>query len=227
MEKQLSTLRDEFTRCTRRSERQHLVLSDLLTFSHSLPVRDLSHIAVVWCLDRTHSGRISMADLLALGEALLTRSRQFQSFEREAQLQAVCTMKLWRDVSSNPDAFVTWITNLVLECSSERKTFQRHGHEVFVSLDTVQTLHSALRLQQQHGLGLQEFVDLLHRAGEERGLMDLQDESQDDWLPLATIQDFASGLYAGAARLMSDVLGGTELSALAAEPSPAASLVRP
>lgn len=88
MEKQLSTLRDEFTRCTRRSERQHLVLSDLLTFSHSLPVRDLSHIAVVWCLDRTHSGRISMADLLALGEALLTRSRQFQSFEREAQLQA-------------------------------------------------------------------------------------------------------------------------------------------
>lgn len=35
-------------------------------------------------------------------------------------------------------------------------------------LRATQTLHSALRLQQQHGLGLQEFVDLLQRAGEVR-----------------------------------------------------------
>lgn len=47
-------------------------------------------------------------------------------------------------------------------------------------------------------------------------------------VPLAAIQDFASGLYAGAARLMSDVLGGGDLSALAVEPSavaPAAAAV--
>lgn len=98
MEKQLSTLRDEFQRCTRRSGRRHLVLSDLLSFSHSLPLRDLSHIAVVWCLDRSRSGRISLDDLLVLAETLLARSRQFQSFEREAQLQAsnCCCRDLWR-----------------------------------------------------------------------------------------------------------------------------------
>lgn len=88
MEKQLAALRDEFQRHTRRSGRRHLVLSDLLAFSHSLPLRDLSHIAVVWCLDRSRSGRISLDDVLALGEELLARSRRFQAFEREAQLQA-------------------------------------------------------------------------------------------------------------------------------------------
>lgn len=40
------------------------------------------------CLCRTHSGRISSDDLLALLELCRSRAREYQFFELEAQLQA-------------------------------------------------------------------------------------------------------------------------------------------
>lgn len=52
--------------------------------------------------------------------------------------------------------------------------------------------------------------------------MDLQDEAQDDWVPLCCLQQFAASLHAGAARLMADVLGGSDAATLAPEPAAAA-----
>ena len=37
-------------------------------------------------------------------------------------------------------------------------------------------------------MGFQEFLDLLQRAGEESGLMDLHSEELDDWVPTAVVR---------------------------------------
>eukprot|EP00887_Chlorella_sp_A99_P007565 scaffold28.g7565.t1 len=214
MDKQRRALRDEFERATRRAGRKHLCLADLLTFPHALPVKELTHLGVL-----SHSGRISLDDLCSLAELLRQRSRLHQSYEREAQLQAWCTLQLWAGVAAAPQAFVDWIAALALECGGERRQFRRFSRMRYVPLDTVQMLHRALRVQQQHGMDLQQFVDLLQRAGEEQQLLDLQDEEQDDWVPLDTVREFAGALHAGAARLMADVLGGgtpADLASLAA-----------
>ena len=37
-------------------------------------------------------------------------------------------------------------------------------------------------------MGFQEFLDLLQRSGEEAGLMDLQKEEFDDWVPASVVR---------------------------------------
>lgn len=50
---------------------------------------------------RTHSGRISVDDLLALLELCRSRAREYQCFELEAQLQGYCTLQMWRAMSGH------------------------------------------------------------------------------------------------------------------------------
>ena len=150
VEKQKRALAVEFERVTRRTGRAYLELRSLLTFSHSLPLKELTHLGVLYVLDRwdgglrrgerlatvppgpdprtgmlhphtvhglgspplhvhrSHSGKITLEDLEDLAEVCLHRSKAYQSYEREAQLQAYCTMALWRGVGASPQAFVDW-----------------------------------------------------------------------------------------------------------------------
>ena len=68
------------------------------------------------------------------------------------------------------------VCNLVLESSSERKEFRRHGRQQYVGRDAVDALHQLLRVQQTQSLDLQAFFDLLQRCGEEKGLLELSNE---------------------------------------------------
>jgi hypothetical protein len=68
------------------------------------------------------------------------------------------------------------ICNLVLESSSKRRGFSRHGRQRYVGRDAVAALHSLLRVAETQSLDFQAFFDLLQRCGEERRLLELSDE---------------------------------------------------
>jgi hypothetical protein len=87
----------------------------------------------------------------------------------------------------------------------QRRRFWKHGNGEYLNVDSLAALHQLLRVQELHGSDFQAFVDLLQRVGEERQLMDLNDEQQDDWVPLAVVRDFVSSTYHGMASLMRDI----------------------
>jgi hypothetical protein len=97
------------------------------------------------------------------------------------------------------------ICALLMENSHERRRFWRYGTQQYLHVDTIEALHHVLRVQDTLGVDFQGFFDLLQRVGEERRLMDLSDEEQDDWVPLGVVKDFAHASYRGAHRLMADI----------------------
>ena len=63
-------------------------------------------------------------------------------------------------------------------------------------------------------MGFQEFLDLLQRAGEERGALAPDSEELDDWVPLATVRDFSRALGAGMLKTMDATFPNQELADL-------------
>jgi hypothetical protein len=56
--------------------------------------------------------------------------------------------------------------------------------------------------QETQGVGFQEFLDLLQRAGEEAGLMALGAPELDDWVPAAAVRDCVGALCRGMLAVM-------------------------
>lgn len=79
------------------------------------------------------------------------------------------------------------ICALVLESSPERRGFSRHGRQQYVGHDAVGALHRLLRVQATQSLDFQAFLDLLQRCGEERRLLELNDEVG-DWRSGRSVQ---------------------------------------
>lgn len=65
-------------------------------------------------------------------------------------------------------------------------------------------------MQTHQETSLQSFVDLLQRAGEERGLLDPEDERLDDWIPLDSVRRLGLSLWEGLAGLMADTCPAEE-----------------
>ncbi|KAI3426302.1 hypothetical protein D9Q98_008675 [Chlorella vulgaris] len=196
--------------------RTYLTLADLLQLLRrnvTLPV-DLTHLGTLWMLDRSHTGRITMDDLTALLDVCRLRSREYQSFELEAMLHGYFTLQMWRAMSapSGLQAFSTWICNLVLESSSKRRGFIRHGRQQYVGRDAVGALHQLLRVEQTQSLDFQAFFDLLQRCGEEKQLLELSNENQDEWVPLEVVRDLVEDLFAGSVKLLGDICPAEELN---------------
>ena len=71
--------------------------------------------------------------------------------------------------------------------------------------------HACLPLQETQGLDFQSFLDLLQRVGEEQGLLDLDDEILDDWLPMPVIRDLLGNMNSGAMKVMADIVPVSEV----------------
>ena len=214
-------IEEEFRRVLKKnSAKHHLTLQHVLTFratGFSLPV-DISHLGVLWVLDRNHDGKITLDELYGLLDFCRQEGMKFPTYEQENNLRALCTIKLWEDVGSSPegkDAFVHWISNLLIENSSERRRFWRYGSHQYIHVFTLEILHKVLKLQEVLGIGFQAFVDVLQRVAEEQKLMDLCDEEQDDWVPLSVVREFTSSTYLGAVKLMADISSPVDKDTLA------------
>ena len=68
--------------------------------------------------------------------------------------------------------------------------------------NAVSVLYEVLAVHQTSGHDFQAFFDLLQRAGEEKGLMDVEDEALDDFCPVPVAQQFALAATRGLATAM-------------------------
>jgi hypothetical protein len=171
------------------------------------------------------------------------RSRCYRSFEYSAQLQGFCSLQLWQAMAApnGRDAYVNWyvihhlkhnqsfqteltsvnyrltsprrVCALLIENSGERRRFWRYGTQQYLHVDTLEALYHLLRVHDTLGVDFQGFFDMLQRVGEERRLMDLKDEEQDDWVPMGVVRDFVAGTAKGAQRLMGDICPAEDLPA--------------
>ena len=84
---------------------------------------------------------------------------------------------------------------------------------MFISTDTVITLHKILTIQELYGINCQALIDLMQRVGEELGMMGLDDEELDDVIPANVIHIFAENFVTGFLSMM-DQLGFDKYLAL-------------
>uniref|UniRef100_A0A7S3JL36 Uncharacterized protein n=1 Tax=Euplotes harpa TaxID=151035 RepID=A0A7S3JL36_9SPIT len=101
---------------------------------------------------------------------------------------------MWKEVNSkegNEQKFVDWISNLMLSSSKEPKYFDGNKDIPFIKCEALHQLYEVFYVKQTHNLDFQAFVSLLQDVGEEKGIMRVEEEEQDDYVPLAVIQDLA------------------------------------
>jgi hypothetical protein len=71
-----------------------------------------------------------------------------------------------------------------------------------VRSDTLLHLFELLNVKTTHGIDFQMFFDLLQQAAEEQGMMSIDLQDMDDYVPLLICQQFAGHFITGFARLM-------------------------
>lgn len=89
--------------------------------------------------------------------------------------------------------------------STGHRFFWRHGTHKYVGVEGVFALHHILGVAGSTGLGRQAFLDLLQRVGEERRMLELRDEEQDDWVPLEVVREFGLALLDSVRPLLDDI----------------------
>lgn len=58
-------------------------------------------------------------------------------------------------------------------------------------------------------------LNLLQRAGEDTGLMDIEDPRQDQWVPLTIVRRMLGALVGGMSKVMEDIFPREDLAQLA------------
>lgn len=102
---------------------------------------------------------------------------------------------MWKEVNAkegDEQKFVEWISNLMLSSTKEVKYFDDNHENPFIPCEILKPLYEVFYVKQTHNLEFQGFVSLLQDVGEEKGIMNVEEEEQDDYVPLAVIQDLAS-----------------------------------
>lgn len=74
-----------------------------------------------------------------------------------------------------------------------------------MKIDVVAMLHDLCKVKMMNGLDVQSFVDLLQQCGEEQGLMSLQNEEFDEFVPTVVIKEFVKEFFKGFSILMNEI----------------------
>ncbi|CAL8472062.1 g11604 [Coccomyxa elongata] len=207
-------IEDEFQRLVKQG-RNYLVLEEVLALR--LPPSswavDPSHLGVLFTVDSNHDGRFTLEELLSFVDLARQRSRCYQPYEFQAQMQGFCTLQLWKTTSLGGGSakFVDWMSRLLMENMPTRR-FAHCPEEVYLNRDTIETLYHLLSVKETQGMDFQRFLDLLQRVGEENGSMELGSEELDDWLPLTVVRDFIASLNSGMLKVMADTYPAHELA---------------
>eukprot|EP01098_Paradermamoeba_levis_P008170 TRINITY_DN3386_c0_g1_i1.p1 TRINITY_DN3386_c0_g1~~TRINITY_DN3386_c0_g1_i1.p1 ORF type:complete len:226 (-),score=50.98 TRINITY_DN3386_c0_g1_i1:82-759(-) len=181
-----------------KKETRDMVLDEIIQIQ---PLRehpiDLTHLGTLFVLDKNLDGKFSVQECIDFAE--LCCSREFhKAHDFQTQVQAYCTMLMWKEVGKEKgDAvFVDWFVKLFTE-NMKTHHFKDYPGITFLNRDTIKTLHEILNIRVQYGMDYQSFFDLMQRVGEEQNLMSLEDEQLDDVVPSDVIKQFAHNFIKG------------------------------
>ena len=177
-----------------------------------------AHLGVLWVADSDRDGRVDLPELLAFADLCAACAREYPPHQFESLVHGRCALRLWEEARESPAGFADWFVALLRgaggaaagDAAGERG--ERGGAGAgglgsgFVSRDAVELAHGLLGVLPAHGVGFQEFFDLLQREGEDRQLLDLRDEGLDDVVPVEVVRDFAAQVLQGFTEMFRDVV---------------------
>lgn len=197
----------EFERVRKDKTRDYLNISEILQLqSQEEYPFTFSHLGVLFVLDDDRDGRVTIDELLHFATYCGKHMKNYKTYEFQSQLQAFTTLQLWHALKQ-PDGendVVAWIGRLLYE-NDEVSYFENKPGIAFVKMDTVKHLFEFCNLKAMNGMNLQRFFDLLQQGGEETGLMTLECEELDDYVPLVICQDFSREFIRGLTKLMKEI----------------------
>eukprot|EP00347_Sterkiella_histriomuscorum_P012640 403367795 len=168
-------------------KRDYLILSDIIN-SVQLPEDypfNFHHLGNLFMMDANKDGRFSHDDLMHFATVSIKEVKKYKQHEINSQLQAFCTLQMWQQV-----------------CGDESKESDFVG---WLRAETIKALYEILNVRQTHNIEFQSFFALMQQTGEEMGLMSVEEEDQDDYVPLPVIQLFAKNFIQGFSKLMSEI----------------------
>eukprot|EP00941_MAST-03F_sp_MAST-3F-sp1_P004592 g4592.t1 len=133
---------------------------------------------------------------------------------RPVDPQGSFTLLLLENVTTSEgrEKFADWFCRLFEESNSlddldtSTKFMPTSKSEVkYVHCDAIATIYSLLKVRPNSGLELQQFIDLVQQAAEEIGLLDLDDDTMDDLVPIDVIRIFALDFIRGFRNMMEGV----------------------
>eukprot|EP00742_Colponemidia_sp_Colp-10_P001015 GILJ01001097.1.p1 GENE.GILJ01001097.1~~GILJ01001097.1.p1 ORF type:complete len:228 (-),score=33.27 GILJ01001097.1:324-1007(-) len=167
---------------------------------------DFSHVATLWVIDSNKDGRFTADELMAFGDYCCQVSKHIRTHEFQIQVQASCTVTMWNALSrtDGEDAFTEWFTTVLKENGPISQVADYPGVD-FLGRDTVGTLYEMLNARRVYGIDLQGFFDLMQQVGEEMGIMDIENESLDDIVPVVVVKQFCRDFIRGFRQMMKEV----------------------
>lgn len=112
---------------------------------------------------------------------------------------------MWNSISAEngEQMFINWFTNLFFH---DKIVFpDSYSDKPFVPKDSVKVLHEILQIGKTYGVDFISFFDLMQRFGEERKLMNLDDEQLDDLVHLDALNFFATEFIRGFMNYMAEL----------------------
>eukprot|EP01023_Acetabularia_acetabulum_P062770 TRINITY_DN778_c1_g1_i1.p2 TRINITY_DN778_c1_g1~~TRINITY_DN778_c1_g1_i1.p2 ORF type:complete len:220 (+),score=50.56 TRINITY_DN778_c1_g1_i1:283-942(+) len=203
-------LREEFNRL-KGAGADYLGLEEILRMKLPLSnwMVDLKHLGVLFVLDNKKDGKFTLEELYKFAAIAGERIRLYQPHEFQSQVQGYCSLVMWKAVCVQGDGmFISWMCDLVRHSC---KTSVRPPSDNYVYRDNVEVLHHVLNVKDAQGMDFQTFFDMLQRVAENKDLMDLQDPSYDDWLPIEVLHDFVKQMIQGMFKIMEDIYPAHEI----------------
>ena len=161
-----------------------------------LPI-DFSHLAVLYCLDQSHSGRPTLNDLIEFLAFCESKQREFGRSEFQSRLEGLCMMKFVFDSGLHGSEFLAdWICKLVIANKPCVAVDSAPGL-VYVHRDSIFPLYSSLKPYFPLEVEFTEFFDSLQLRAENLGLLELEEESLDNYIPIPVLRAFSFTVIKG------------------------------
>ena len=113
-------------------------------------------------------------------------------------------MQLWTDIARGADdenRVIDWFLRIFSQIKP-LKYYEEHPDMAYFSCDTLDAVYVMLKVRENSGIGLQQFIDLVQQTGEEFGLLSLANENMDEVYPVEALRAFAKMFIRGFARMM-------------------------
>eukprot|EP01083_Nonionella_stella_P145486 456010_1 len=184
-----------FQKVKRSARRSHLILEEILALD-SLPTLDinLNHLGILYTLDSSHSGRFSLAKLIAFTDMCESVALMYTISDIQRHIQGLCTLKMWTDTATLGHKHLkVWLMNCVRE-NAPLRSFKSDPDVEYVHQISVQALYKILDMEKLRSLSFSEFLGLVQLAGEQSGYLELSQERFDNLVPLSVLDSFCESI---------------------------------